>query len=98
MTFLGHIPDARKEFNELQHRHELYNYNAFMHCWHILKTVKNVIDRPPVETKTVQFLPVVLKTADFENVTLNRHILKTASSEHSKMMRKEHFSTLLERN
>ena len=35
---------------------------AFTRCWHILKTVKNVMDRPLVHTKTEYFLP-----ADFEN-------------------------------
>ena len=35
---------------------------AFTRCRHILKTVKNVTDRPPAHTKTVDFLP-----ADFEN-------------------------------
>ena len=35
---------------------------AFTRCRHILKTVKNVTDRPPVHTKTAHFLP-----ADFEN-------------------------------
>ena len=31
---------------------------------------------------------------EFENRTLNRHILETASCEHSKMVKREHFSTL----
>ena len=35
---------------------------AFTRCQHILKTVKNSTDRPPVQTKTAHFLP-----ADFEN-------------------------------
>ena len=35
---------------------------AFTRYRHILKTVKNVTDRPPVHTKTAHFLP-----ADFEN-------------------------------
>ena len=35
---------------------------AFTRYRNILKTVKNVTDRPPVHTKTAQFLP-----ADFEN-------------------------------
>ena len=35
---------------------------AFTRCRHILKTVKNSTDRPPVHTKTAHFLP-----ADFEN-------------------------------
>ena len=35
---------------------------AFARCRNILKTVKNVTDRPPVHTKTAHFLP-----ADFEN-------------------------------
>ena len=35
---------------------------AFTRCRHILKTVKNVTDRPPVHTKTAHFL-----SADFEN-------------------------------
>ena len=46
-----------------------YNYEcekqiqtAFTRCRHILKTVKNLTDRPSVHTKTAHFLP-----ADFEN-------------------------------
>ena len=35
---------------------------AFTRCRHILKTVKNSTDRPPVHTETAHFLP-----ADFEN-------------------------------
>ena len=35
---------------------------AFTRCRQILKTVKNVTDRPPVHTKTAHILP-----ADFEN-------------------------------
>ena len=35
---------------------------ALTRCRQILKTVKNVTDRPPVHTKTAHFLP-----ADFEN-------------------------------
>ena len=35
---------------------------AFTRCRHILKTVKNSTDRPPVHTKTAHYLP-----ADFEN-------------------------------
>ena len=38
------------------------NKTAFTRCRHILKTVKNSTDRPPVHTKTAHFLP-----ADFEN-------------------------------
>ena len=40
----------------------LMTKTAFTRCRHILKTVKNVTDRPPVHTKTAHFLP-----ADFEN-------------------------------
>ena len=35
---------------------------TFTRCRHILKTVKNSTDRPPVHTKTAHFFP-----ADFEN-------------------------------
>ena len=35
---------------------------AFTRCRHILKTLKNVMDRSPVRTKTAQSL-----LADFEN-------------------------------
>ena len=38
---------------------------AFTRCWHTLKTVKNVTDRPHVHTKTAHFSP-----ADFESRTL----------------------------
>ena len=40
----------------------LFSKTAFTRCRHILKTVKNSTDRPPVHTKTAHFLP-----ADFEN-------------------------------
>ena len=40
----------------------LKSKTAFTRCRHILKTVKNSTDRPPVHTKTAHFLP-----ADFEN-------------------------------
>ena len=43
---------------------------AFTRCPHILKTVKNVMKRPPVQKKTAHFLPADLKTVDFENETL----------------------------
>ena len=48
--------------DELFERDEPLIKTAFTRCLHILKTVKNVTDRPPVHTKTAQFLP-----ADFEN-------------------------------
>ena len=41
---------------------QVFIKTAFTRCRHILKTVKNVTDRPPVHTKTAHFLP-----ADFEN-------------------------------
>ena len=41
---------------------EILIQTAFTRCRHILKTVKNSTDRPPVHTKTAHFLP-----ADFEN-------------------------------
>ena len=37
---------------------------AFTRCRHILKTVKNMTDRPPVHTKTAHYWP-----ANFENST-----------------------------
>ena len=43
-------------------RNEYRPKTAFTRCRHILKTVKNSTDRPPVHTKTAHFLP-----ADFEN-------------------------------
>ena len=43
---------------------------AFTQCRHILKTVKNSTDRPPVHTKTAHFCRQILKTVDFENGTL----------------------------
>ena len=47
------------KINFLMQRH---SKTAFTRCRQILKTVKNVTDRPPVHTKTAHFLP-----ADFEN-------------------------------
>ena len=43
---------------------------AFTRCRHILKTVKNSTDRPPVHTKTAHFLPADFETVDFENGAL----------------------------
>ena len=51
---------------------------AFTRCRHILKTVKNVTDRPPVHTKA-HFCRQISKTVDSENGSLNRHILEAAS-------------------
>ena len=52
-------------------------------------------DRPTIHTKTAHFLPADIKTINFENETLNRRFLETASCGHSKMMKIEHFSTVL---
>ena len=41
---------------------KLHAKTAFTRCRHILKTVKNSTDRPPVHTEMAHFLP-----ADFEN-------------------------------
>ena len=48
-------------------------WTAFKRCRHILKTVKNVTDRPPVHTKTAHFCRQVLKTVDFENGIMSIH-------------------------
>ena len=45
---------------------------AFTRCRHILKTVKNVTDRPSIQAKTAHFFGrQILKTVDFENGNLN---------------------------
>ena len=49
---------------------------AFTRCRQILKTVKNVTDRPPVHTKTAHFCRQISKTVDFENGTLTGINLK----------------------
>ena len=49
---------------------------TFTRCRHILKTVKNVTDRPPVHTKTAHFCRQISKTVDFENGTLTGLNLK----------------------
>ena len=46
---------------------------AFTRCRHILKTVKNVMDMPPIHTKKALFCRQILKTVDFENGTLTRY-------------------------
>ena len=72
---------------------------ALTRCQHILKKVKMVADRPTIHTKMAHFLPPDLnKTVDCENGTsYNRHILKTALCEHSKMTKTEYFSASLKR-
>ena len=49
---------------------------AFTRCQHILKTVKNVTDRPPVHTKTALFCRQILKTVDFKNETITSTLWK----------------------
>ena len=49
-----HFPDAKKNYFETR--------TAFTRCRQILKTVKNVMDWPPVHTKMAHLLP-----ADIEN-------------------------------
>ena len=43
---------------------------AFTRYRQILKTVKNLTDRPPVDTKTAHFRQQISKTADFDNKTV----------------------------
>ena len=46
------------------------NKALFTRCRHILKTARNVTDRPPVHTKTAHFLPADFENGRFENGTL----------------------------
>ena len=64
---------------------------AFTRCRHILKTVKNSTDKPPVHTKTAHFCRQILKTVDFENGALNGTFWKRQSCKHLKMAKEEHF-------
>ena len=59
---------------------------------------ENVMDRPPVHTKTAHFLPADFENGRFWKQNSNEHIFETASCEQSKMMKTEHLSTLLERD
>ena len=43
---------------------------AFTACRHILKTVRNVTDRPPVHTKAAHLLPADFENGRFEDRTL----------------------------
>ena len=63
-------------------------------CRCILKTVKNVMDRPPVHTKTAHCLLADFENGRFSKWNSNWHILETASCEQLKMMKTEHFSRL----
>ena len=65
---------------------------AFTRCRHILKTVKNSTDRPPVHTKTAHFLPADFENGRFSKRNSNRHILETASCKHLKMVKIRTFS------
>ena len=58
---------------------------------------ENITDRSPVHTKTAHFLPLDFENSRFCKWNSNRHILKTALVEHSKMMKTEHFSTTSKR-
>ena len=51
---------------------------AFTRCRHILKTVKNVTDRPPVHTKTAHILQAHFEKGRFWKRISNQHIMKTA--------------------
>ena len=74
---------------------------AFTRCWHILKMVKNVMDRLPVHTKTALFLPADFKKmTDFENGRSWKmklwltHFEYMAFCDHLKLMKTEHFLML----
>ena len=52
---------------------------------------ENVTDRPPIHTKTPYFLLADFENGRFRNRNSNQHILKTASREHSKRIKKNIF-------
>ena len=56
--------------------------------WHILKTVKNVTDRPPVHTKTAHF-----ETGRFWKWTSNQYIWKQHCVNTRKWWKRNSFST-----
>ena len=64
---------------------------AFTRYRHILKTVKNVTDRPPVHTKTAHFCRQISKTVDFENGTLTGTFWKRHRVNTQKMIKKNIF-------
>ena len=72
-----------------------YIKTAFTRCPH---TLKNVMNRPSVHTKTAISLPADFENGGFRKRSSKRQILEMALFEHSKMMATEHFSTLFERN
>ena len=77
MLFLGYLEDSFAAIlfddgERVQIHVKIYRTEtAFTRCRHILKTVKNVTDRPPVHTKAAHFCGQILKTVDFENGTLS---------------------------
>ena len=67
---------------------------ALTWCLHILKTLKKVMDRPPVHTKIANFLLANFENGRFWKRNSNWQNLKEAASKHSSMMKTERFSTL----
>ena len=55
--------DSKNSLQDFDAKEKYLHFKiAFTRCRHILKTVKNSTDRPPVHMKTAHFLP-----ADFES-------------------------------
>ena len=69
----------------------MHSKTAFTRSRDILKTVEDVADKPPVHTKTAYYLPADFENGRFWKRNSNRHILETASCEHSKMIKKNIF-------
>ena len=68
-----------------------YFQTAFTRCRHILKTVKNMTDRPPVHTKTAHFCRQIYKTVDFEIGTLTGTFWKRHRVSTQKLIKKNIF-------
>ena len=49
---------------------------AFTQCRHILKTARNVADRPPIHSKTAHFLPTDFENCRFWKWSFERHIFE----------------------
>ena len=74
----------------------LSNYDGSIKAFNLFNIPH--VKMPPIHTKTAHFLLANFENGRFGKRNSNRHILETASCEYSKMIKAEHFSTLLERD
>ena len=83
-----HRSSSNEKFCMSSHRTLAIFDNHYLDCVHTMpehfENGEKIADRPPVHTKTAYLCRQISKTIDFEKRNPNRHILETASCEHSK--------------